>query len=169
MKQLCNPNRQLLLNRPLLVIGLIVLLLTIGACGGSRSSGDSTSNGDSSTTSNRRNEAVPTMPSARFESVGSQSAISQTAVLTETEAVAPENGPDLALGERVYTNRCAECHGAVAEGGSASAVAGLTMAENEFVDLIRTGGELGPDHLFGTRAVSENGLKAMYAYLQSLE
>jgi len=167
MKQLCNPNR------PLLFIALIVLLVAIGACGGnSRSDGAAATDG-SSTSANRRNEAVPTMPSARFESVGSQSTISETAVLTETEAAVsedePDRTPDLALGERVYANRCAECHGAQAEGDSAVAIAGLGMTEGEFIDLIRTGGELGPDHLFGTRAVSENGLTAMYAYLQSLE
>lgn len=161
-------NQKRLSIRISLVLCSIFLLLLLGACGGAAST-DAAEGDAGAPATNRRNDAVPTMPAARFDSVGNQSGISETKTLTETTTTTEETAPDLALGERVYTNRCAECHGAQAEGGSAAALAGLTMAEADYVDLIRTGGDLGPDHLFGTRAVSENGLNAIYAYLQSLE
>ena len=81
-----------------------------------------------------------------------------------------EEAPDIATGEFVYGKRCAECHGEGASGtDQASSLAGLTLDEDEFEDLIRTGGELGPDHLFGSTKISPDGLSAVYAYLTSLE
>lgn len=150
------------------MILLAALSLLVAGCGGGSASTNSTE-GDAGSAPTRRSAAVATMPSANFSSVGAQSGLTQTTVVTTTAVEEETAGPDLALGERVYTNRCAECHGANGEGGSASAVAGLTTPEEEFIDLLRTGGDLGNDHLFGTRAVSENGIGAMYAYLQSLE
>lgn len=149
----------------LMILLSTLFLLFVAGCGG----GQSADNGEIETSASaRRAAAVATMPSANFGSVGDQSGLTETVTLSDTAPV-EDSGPDLALGERVYTNRCAECHGAQGEGDSASAVAGLTMEKADFVDLLRTGGDLGPDHLFGTRAVSENGLNAMFAYLQTLE
>ena len=77
---------------------------------------------------------------------------------------------DIAAGEFVYGNRCAECHGEGAAGtDQAASLVGLTLSEDAFEDLIRTGGELGPDHLFGSTKISPDGLSAVYAYLTSLE
>ncbi len=149
----------------LLLMGLATMGILV-ACGGAPAA--STGDGESST--GRRGAAVATMPAANFASVATQSGLTETIVTTQTTAVTVTgSGPDLALGERVYTNRCADCHGANAEGDSAPALAGLSLAEDEFVDLLRTGGDIGSEHLFGTRAVSENGIAAMYAYLTSLE
>lgn len=145
---------------------VIVMFVLLAACGGGDSAAPA-GEGEEAASAERRS-GVPTMPAANFESVGAQSAITQTGGITTTGDAA-ETGPDLALGERVYTNRCAECHGAQAEGGSAAALAGLGMDEAAFTDLIRTGGDIGNEHLFGTRAVSENGLAAMYAWLQALQ
>lgn len=145
---------------------IIAFCIMLSGCGGSSESNTATDGDNSGST--RRGAAVATMPAAQFESVGAQSRITETVVTTVTEEVV-EEGPDLALGERVYTNRCAECHGAQAEGGSAVALRGTSLPEAEFIDWLRTGGEIGNDHLFGTRVVSENGIGAMYAYLQSLE
>lgn len=47
--------------------------------------------------------------------------------------------PDVATGELIYTNRCAECHGEDAAGtDQASSLVGLTLSEDDFEDLIRT-------------------------------
>lgn len=139
---------------------LLVSTLLISGC-----DSDNTSE-DASAPDNTGDEVVPTMPAAQFTSVGAQSGLTTTTELTASTAV-DEASPDLALGERVFSNRCAECHGDQAEGGSANALAGLEMSKADLEDLLRTGGELGSDHLFGTRAVSENGLNAIYAWLQS--
>ena len=51
-----------------------------------------------------------------------------------------------------------------------SALAGTELTEAEFKDVLRTGGhgELGNEHLYGTSAISESGIGALYVYLQSL-
>jgi mono/diheme cytochrome c family protein len=91
---------------------------------------------------------------------------------------APQETPtpavDLARGETVYGARgCGDCHGERAQGvpGEGSALAGLTMSESEFSSILRTGGSgrLGPDHLYGTTAISPGGMTALHAWLQSLE
>jgi len=111
------------------------------------------------------------MPAARFDQptpVTDLEEASEADKQADEEEAAEE--PDLAMGEFVYGNRCAECHGEGAAGtDQASALVGLTLSEDEFEDLLRTGGELGPDHLFGSTKISPDGLKAVYAYLTSLE
>lgn len=147
---------------------VILLLLLVAACGSRPPASEGSEEVTTSSGSSRSSSAVEAMPTASFKSVGEQSNITTTTDV-ETEAV-EEEGPDLALGERVYGNNCADCHGAAAEGtpDKGSALAGLAQPYDQFEDLIRTGGDLGPEHLFGTRAVSANGLEAMHAYLQSL-
>lgn len=144
----------------------VVLLIVATACG-SRPSNDGAGEGESESASSA-GSSVSEMPKVNFDSVAEQSGITTT-----TEIAAPsvdEEGPDLSLGERVYDNKCAECHGANAEGtpDKAAALTGLSQELSEFEDLLRTGGDLGPEHLFGTLDVSVNGLEAMHAYLQSL-
>ncbi|MEM7030496.1 MAG: cytochrome c [Chloroflexota bacterium] len=139
----------------------LMLLLILTGCGDDDSASSDAGDG------NNNADVVPTMPAAQFTSVGAQSGLTETTNLA-TPTAKIDDGPDLAVGERVYTNRCAECHGANAEGGSATSLVGLTLDETTFEDLLRTGGELGSEHVFGTRAVSQNGLVAMYAWLQSL-
>lgn len=91
----------------------------------------------------------------------------------ETTTPLSEGAPDLARGESLYNSRrCAECHGVQGEGvaGKAEALAGLQLTEEEFTDVLRTGGRgsLGNEHLFGTQAISPAGMKALYAYIKSL-
>ena len=158
--------KQIFLNnsiKTLLLIGSALLFVACGGGGGS-SSDDQTS----STSTTARGSAVATMPAANFSSVGEQSAISET-VSSDAEGAVEAEGPDLALGERIYGNHCAECHGAKAEGDSAAALTGLALDKAEFENLLRTGGEIGSEHLFGTQKVSEKGLGGLFAYLSSLE
>ncbi|MDE0312161.1 MAG: cytochrome c [Caldilineaceae bacterium] len=116
-------------------------------------------------------EAVPTMPAARFEQPTPVTDLEEASAAdkqADEEEAAEE--PDIAMGEFAYGNRCAECHGEGAAGtDQGSSLVGLAMSEVEFEDLIRTGGELGPDHLFGSTKISPDGLRAVYAYLTSLE
>jgi mono/diheme cytochrome c family protein len=88
-------------------------------------------------------------------------------------SVSPTEEVDLARGERIYTSqKCADCHGAQGEGvaGKAKALAGTSLNEEAFIDILRTGGkgELGNDHLYGPQAISPSGVKALYAYIKSL-
>ncbi len=153
-------------ERPLPIFAVLLLLLALAAgCG----PGDEPTESDGGTAGD--SSAVPTMPAARFDQPTPVTDLEEAseADRQEDEEEAAEE-PDIATGEFVYGNRCVECHGEGAAGtDEASSLVGLTLSEDEFEDLIRTGGELGPDHLFGSTKISPDGLKAVYAYLISLE
>lgn len=75
-----------------------------------------------------------------------------------------------ARGLELYTTRkCGDCHGAAAEGvdGQGPPIAGTALTLDEFTDLLRTGGEIGPDHLYGPMMISPSGVNAIHAWLQS--
>lgn len=90
-----------------------------------------------------------------------------------TGTVAPGGDMDLGRGESIYSSKdCAGCHGPAAEGvaGKGKALAGTPLSEQEFTDVLRTGGkgELGNDHLYGPQSISPSGVTALYAYVKSL-
>lgn len=145
---------------PILAVLLLVFALA-AACGG----------GDEGNGSAGDRNVVPTMPPARFDQPTPVTDLTDASEADQQEDDAgDEAAPDIATGEFVYGNRCAECHGEGAAGtDQAGSLVGLSLDEEEFEDLIRTGGELGPDHLFGSTKISPDGLSAVYAYLTSLE
>jgi mono/diheme cytochrome c family protein len=76
-------------------------------------------------------------------------------------------------GKMLYEkNECGSCHGDSGEGLSdqGSKLAGTELSAEEFEDILRTGGRgrLGNEHLYGTSAITSSGIKAVYAFLQSL-
>lgn len=144
---------------------LILALFLLAACGGSATPTDSTENTASEPT------VAPTMPSANFAAV-SQSAgvITETIIVSETERAAASSA-DLERGAAAYTkNKCGDCHGANGEGvaDKGSAIAGTPLALADFETVLRTGGGLGNDHIFGRSAISPSGMAALHAYVQSL-
>jgi mono/diheme cytochrome c family protein len=119
------------------------------------------------------------MPAGQYTAVGEQSILTDTASLTETVQTTQSAqttqttaaAPDLSRGEAAYTkNKCGDCHGAKGEGvaDKGNAIAGATLSLEEFDAVLRTGGGLGNDHIFGRSAVSPSGMEALYAYVQSL-
>jgi mono/diheme cytochrome c family protein len=91
----------------------------------------------------------------------------------ETPTPAGEEDKLVARGRRSYEKlECGGCHGENGEGlpDKGSALAGTELTEAEFRDILRTGGkgELGNEHLYGTSAISESGIGALYVFLQSL-
>lgn len=146
-------------------MAVIFLLLFLAAGCGAGDEEDAAGGEDGN-----RSGAVPTMPAARFDQPTPVTDMEEASEADRQEDEAAAEEPDIATGEFVYGNRCAECHGEGAAGTDQGAsLIGLTLGEDDFEDLIRTGGELGPDHLFGSTKISPEGLKAVYAYLTSLE
>jgi mono/diheme cytochrome c family protein len=91
---------------------------------------------------------------------------------TEASVATLTPDADLTRGEGVYTNKeCGSCHGSKGEGveGKGKAVAGTPLTEEEFTDILRTGGKglLGNAHLYGPQAISPSGMKTLYAYIKS--
>lgn len=113
---------------------------------------------------------------ANSSEVASGEAVTESAGAGSVEAGTPEPAgaaltAEQARGQELYTTRkCAECHGANAEGvpDKGSALAGTTLTEQEFTDLLRTGGDIGPDHLFGPMTISPSGVTAIHVWLQAL-
>ncbi len=149
---------------PIMAVLLLLLALPAG-CG----RGDEENVSGEEAASDRN--VVATMPAARFDQPTPVTDLKDASEADKQEDEEDEEeAPDIATGKFVYGNRCVECHGEGASGtDQASSLVGLTLDEDEFEDLIRTGGELGPDHLFGSTKVSPDGLSSVYAYLTSLE
>jgi mono/diheme cytochrome c family protein len=165
-----------------LLLALLFTALLVVACGGSNANTEETE-GDQPAAA-----AVPTMPRASFTAVAVQSVLTRTgsptsttgltataevtaSAATTTTASATADPATLERGARAYErNGCAECHGAAGEGvaGQAAAIAGTTLSEVEFTDVLRTGGGLGNSHIFGPSDISPGGMSALYAYVQSL-
>ena len=157
-----------------LLLLFVVVFLFIAACGRNREG-----SADSSQSPSADRLAAPTMPAGQFTAVGEQSILTDTASLTETAQTTQSvqttqttsaAAPDLARGEAAYTkNKCGDCHGAKGEGvtDKGNTIAGTTLSLEEFDALLRTGGGLGNDHIFGRSAVSPSGMEALYAYVQS--
>ncbi|RIK37745.1 MAG: hypothetical protein DCC55_23305, partial [Chloroflexi bacterium] len=100
-----------------------------------------------------------------------ETAVAVTATVTTTQTAAT-GAADLERGARSYErNQCGSCHGERGEGveGKGAAIAGTTLSEREFENLLRTGGGLGNTHIFGPSAISPAGMSALYAYVQSLQ
>jgi mono/diheme cytochrome c family protein len=160
-------------QRRLLLLSLL-LVLSVAACGRNRED-----SADSAQSPSADRLAAPTMPAGQFTAVGEQSILTDTASLTETVQTTQSAqttqttaaAPDLSRGEAAYTkNKCGDCHGAKGEGvaDKGNAIAGATLSLEEFDAVLRTGGGLGNDHIFGRSAVSPSGMEALYAYVQSL-
>ncbi|MCB9157299.1 MAG: cytochrome c [Caldilineaceae bacterium] len=142
---------------------LFSVLILLAACGGSNSSTDAGATSEPT--------VAPTMPSASFAAV-SQSAgvITETLVVSETESSGSTG--DLDRGAAAYTkNKCGDCHGANGEGvtDKGNAIAGTTLSAEDFETVLRTGGGLGNEHIFGRSAISPGGMTALYEYVQSLK
>lgn len=163
-------------------LALAGALALLAGCGGERAGDAASGAGSSAAAEGEGGAADPTPLTARFAqpttiiSITSSSAVTESAESAEsagTPEPAAASAEDLERGANLYaTKGCAECHGDEGEGveGKGAALAGTQLSEAEFEDVLRTGakGELGNDHIYGPGALSPGGLKAMYAWVQSL-
>lgn len=146
---------------------LLFTLLVLTACGRPSSSNTSSEPGTASEPT-----VAPTMPSANFAAV-SQSAGVITETLTVSNTQAGNINAEIAeRGAAAYTkNQCGDCHGASGEGvaDKGNAIAGTALSFADFENVLRTGGGLGNDHIFGRSAISPGGMTALYEYVLALE
>lgn len=152
-------------NRVLQLALIFSALILLAACG--RSNSNATA--DAGTAAEPT--VAPTMPAGNFAAV-SQSAgvITETLVVSDTENTASTS--DLERGAAAYTkNKCGDCHGANGEGvaDKGNAIAGTALSIEDFENILRTGGGLGNEHIFGRSAISPGGMMALHDYVKSLK
>lgn len=101
------------------------------------------------------------------DTASDEGAAAEDASTDESAAVDDEL---LTRGENAYNRHCTECHGADGTGveGEGDSLVGISLSESELSTLLRTGGDLGPEHLFGPQKISPGSLEALYVYLQAL-
>ncbi len=88
---------------------------------------------------------------------------------TASSTLTPD--PDkIELGKSRYVALdCGSCHGTKGEGtAKGPALAGTKLTQDEFINMLRTGGKLGNDHLYSTNRLSDSGGKNLYLYVVSL-
>lgn len=170
------------MRRMAAVLALVGGLALLAGCGGDQ--GEEAAGGAASSTEagGESGRVDPTPLTARFAqpttiiSITTSSAVTETGESTDgagTPEPAAASAEDLERGANLFASKgCAECHGAQGEGveGKGAGLAGTQLTEAEFEDVLRTGakGELGNDHIYGPSALSPGGLKAMYAWIQSV-
>lgn len=98
-------------------------------------------------------------------------AIQTAAAATAAAQSTPQLDPDrVARGrDRYAALECGKCHGDQGEGTQdGSALAGTKLSEQQFIDMLRSGGKLGNDHLYSTNRLSDTGGRNIYLYVLSL-
>ncbi|MBZ0295125.1 MAG: c-type cytochrome [Anaerolineae bacterium] len=71
--------------------------------------------------------------------------------------------------DRYVALECGTCHGDQGEGTDAgSALISYEASQDEFIDFLRTGGDMGNDHRYPAERLSPNGIENLYQYLRSL-
>ncbi len=143
----------------ILVLWLVLMSVMLLACGRRQEA-------PAETKTPARPPTVTPLPTVVFEQPTTIITVAATATPVPAETV------DLERGRRLYESKgCAGCHGAQGEGvaSKAKGLAGTQLTEQEFTDILRTGGagKLGNEHLYGMQAISPSGMKALYAYIKS--
>lgn len=157
-----------------ILVLLVVLSLSFVACraqGGGATASVTTSTPGATAESTRITDASPPATHVWKQPTTIIKTHDTPAAATATPAFADEEM--IARGKGIYERReCGQCHGDNAEGvpDKGSRLAGTSLTEAEFKDVLRTGGKgkLGNEHLYGITAISEAGISAVYAFLQSI-
>ncbi|MHB8627415.1 MAG: c-type cytochrome [Aggregatilineales bacterium] len=93
------------------------------------------------------------------------------AAQTPTTSSAQTLDPDkVALGKSRYVAlTCGTCHGDDGKGTDKGAsLVGLTLSQDDFITLLRTGGKMGSAHQYSANRLSDTGGEALYFYILSL-
>ncbi|MCA9504945.1 MAG: c-type cytochrome [Myxococcales bacterium] len=126
---------------------------------------------------NRQNRVM--LPYASVESIGGAQAIADVAAYIDTLEISVENGHGdgqaLALGERLYGEHCARCHGARGEGDAAKQIPRIQSQHYGYLltqfELIRDGKRLNanPEMTAQIAGFEERETKAVLDWVSRLE
>lgn len=145
---------------------VLALILVLAACGGNDSGGSG---------NDKPTEVPPTaFPTFAFTQPTEAPAVMTAAARSATENASSSSELDPVAVERGQGRyealNCAECHGEAGAGGTdeGTALIGYTASEADFIDFMRTGGDMGNDHRFPAEVLSNSGIVNLYQYLLSL-
>jgi hypothetical protein len=144
---------------------LLIMLMALTACGGNDEQPVGTPKPTATTM--KVFEYVESTVPAVFQ----QNADSTEEATSEESEDAIELDPKLVgRGLGSYEKlECGTCHGTTGEGtDDGGAINNLTMAQEEFVTFMRSGGDIGSSHQYSTDRLSKNGTTNLYQYLLSL-
>jgi mono/diheme cytochrome c family protein len=114
---------------------------------------------------------VTPIPTFQFVQPTEAPQIVTVAVETATAGSSMSVAPSLIeAGKGRYTAlQCGSCHAEDGQGtDKGPALAGTTLTQDEFINVLRTGGKLGNEHLYSTNRLSDAGGKNLYLYVLSL-
>lgn len=139
---------------------LIVSVLVLAACAGSATTRES--NLPTPSPFPTYAYVAPTEPAQLASAATAAAATAQAGGALDPAAV--EGGR-----ERYVALECAECHGDTGDGTTTGpSLDNMTLIEDEFIDLMRTGGTLGSAHQYATNRLSTRGGHNLYVYLLAL-
>jgi mono/diheme cytochrome c family protein len=164
-------RRTALLQIPILLVVLSLGLVACRAQGGGATASVTTSTPEATVEITRITDASP--PATHVWKQPTTIIKTQDTPAAATATPASADDKLIARGQGIYERReCGQCHGDNAEGvpDKGARLAGTSLTEAEFKDVLRTGGkgELGNEHIYGITAISESGISAVYAFLQSI-
>jgi mono/diheme cytochrome c family protein len=105
----------------------------------------------------------PTAP-PQVATIGAASATAAATVVAGADPAKIEAGKG-----RYVALECGSCHGDAGQGtDKGPRIAGTKLSEDEFINVLRSGGKLGNAHLFSTNRLSTTGGQNIYAFMLSL-
>ena|SRR5712691_2484483 len=106
---------------------------------------------------------VPPTEAPVIVTIGAMTATAGSKVQLDPDMIAAGQGRYEALD-------CGSCHGADAKGtDKGPALVGTKLSQDDFINMLRSGGKLGNKHLFSTDRLSAQGGVNLYVYILSLD
>ena len=72
-------------------------------------------------------------------------------------------------GASIYKSKCAGCHGAQGEGKSGPKLAGMSLSEDDIVNLLTKGGQPKAPHIKPFKGANAQNAKLVAAYVKTLK
>ncbi len=147
-------------------VSMMIVLLLLTACG-SQNAADLTPT-ITPTTFPTFAVSQPT-EAPQIATAAAATAVAATEIAASGEIVLDTEKVERGLG-RYEALECAACHGVEGEGtDDGPTLVDYSASLDEFIDFMRTGGELGESHRYPAERLSPGGAENLYHYVVSLE
>lgn len=161
---------------PKRVLLWVLVMMLLAACGGGDDSAGENSGDNAGSQVDEEQQPTP-FPTFAFTQPTLAPQVATAAALGATATFEAANSDEIVLDPvaverglgRYQALECASCHGENGEGvEDGSSLLEWSQSQDEFIDFMRTGGEMGDDHRFPAERLSNSGIENLYQYLVSL-